>query len=296
MTLYPPMSGRQIQNSQDYQNFILLVGGKMERFTDNMISSLSEIGEDFYDYGLSDATDMAIDQLGIVDEEVAFVVAMMLMAVTDYDPSRWFPQGTHWLRWKSLTPAIINEITQKIPAQIGRSKIQDEFPIDKLISSFRNILGTLAGWVTTMANAALWGDYVSAIFNMMRGNPWVSDWVWVATLDQKTCAGCVAMHGTVHPYYEELHDHPNGRCIPVPLVKQAPNWIGNRAYNITNPDVGSGVAWFRQQSVPTQRGILGNAMFEAWSQGKVNLEDMAVVVNNPAYGNIVRRASLRELL
>jgi len=129
----------------------------------------------------------------------------------------------------------------------------------------------------------------------------IKGWIWHAHLGPRTCAACIAMHGTVHRLDEKLDDHPNGRCAPIPLTK---SWkeLGQE-YGIdlsdlpdTRVQVERGTDWFARQPEDVQRRILGHAGYEAWRAGAVRLEDFVGRKRSKEWGPHRYRRSLRELL
>ncbi len=129
----------------------------------------------------------------------------------------------------------------------------------------------------------------------------VKGWIWHAALGPRTCAACLAMHGTFHRLDERLDDHPNGRCTPVPVTR---SWkeIGDRfgvdLGDVPNrkPEVTTGEEWLRQQTEEVQRRILGHAGYEAWRSGAVDLKDFAGWRQDRRWGRNLYRRSLREIL
>lgn len=103
------------------------------------------------------------------------------------------------------------------------------------------------------------------------------EWVWVAELSTRTCAACIAMHGTVHPITEPLGSHPNCRCTAVPWVKGGPG-----AEPPPLPE--TGVEWFARQSAADQEAILGPAKFAAWREGKFALPEVVGFRADPKWG------------
>ncbi len=89
----------------------------------------------------------------------------------------------------------------------------------------------------------------------------VAGWIWHAGLSSRVCAACVAMHGTFHTLDERLDDHPRGRCIMVPVLR-----------DVERVPVQGGEDWLRAQNESVQRSVLGTQSgWEAWRAGEVTL-------------------------
>jgi len=84
-------------------------------------------------------------------------------------------------------------------------------------------------------------------------------WIWMAAISARSCASCIAMHGTLHPMSEKLNSHPNCRCVAAPHIRDAPNPIT------------PGADRFAALSEEEQRKVLGPGMYEAWRDGQVSL-------------------------
>lgn len=98
----------------------------------------------------------------------------------------------------------------------------------------------------------------------------LAGWQWVAELSERTCASCVAMHGTIHPLDEPGPlDHQQGRCTRTPVTK---TWKELGFDGIDEPPglpkPGDGEKWLAKQSEDVQRHILGNKGYEAWQAGQ----------------------------
>lgn len=107
----------------------------------------------------------------------------------------------------------------------------------------------------------------------------------IAALDDRTCMACVALHGTKLPINARVDDHHNGRCTSITVIK------GRAVPNIQN-----GAAWFARQSPEQQRAQMGNAAYEAWQAGRVNLRDFAQTTTDEVFGGMVKEASLKDML
>ena len=115
----------------------------------------------------------------------------------------------------------------------------------------------------------------------------LTGWMWVASLDKRTCAGCLAKHGSIHPTTERLMDHPAGRCVAVPVTQESP---------LLDEPPPSADAWLRKLSERDQVLILGSEEArQAWLTGKVSLEEFAGVRRSPRWGDSVYRRSLKEI-
>lgn len=107
----------------------------------------------------------------------------------------------------------------------------------------------------------------------------------IAALDDATCIACVALHGTRLPIEARIDDHYNGRCTSITVLKGRPA-----------PNVQSGEAWFAQRSEAQQRAQMGDAAFEAWKAGRVQLGDFVQKTTDDVFGGMVQQASLSGML
>ncbi len=161
----------------------------------------------------------------------------------------------------------------------------------KVAEIVRRELGVGLSWALTTARTAQLYAYREATrANYMANSHIVSGWTWLSALDRRTCMSCINQHGSVHPVSESLNDHHNGRCVAIPNVRQA------AALGLPRPEIEPGEQWFRRQSEPMQRQMMGPGMFDAWLAGKVAFGDLSQPYNDPVYGEMLREASLKGLL
>jgi len=119
--------------------------------------------------------------------------------------------------------------------------------------------------------------------------------MWHSALDGRTCASCIAMHGVELALNESVDDHPNGRCVAVPLTK---SWaeLGFSGIPDERPAVQSGESWFAGQSEAVQRRILSPGKYAAYSEGRISLADLVTRDRSRRWGTMRRESSLADAL
>ncbi len=127
--------------------------------------------------------------------------------------------------------------------------------------------------------------YRAATIQTYRENSGVlRGWTWVCAMDARSCASCIAMHGSTHPFDEPMGTHPSCRCSAAPWLRSEPS------------PVPAGESIFEDFSEDRQRTILGGAAFRAYQDGAITLPDLVKVRESPAWGTTRSVASLREVL
>lgn len=149
----------------------------------------------------------------------------------------------------------------------------------------RESLGGNAARALTIARTETMRAYREAASRTYEANADVLDgWIWTASLSGRTCAMCIAMHGTVHPLTERLDSHPNCRCVAAPRTKPFEE-LGLHGVPDTRPDLPeSGMDWFARQPEAVQLGILGPAKFEAYQRREITLQDLIGVSRSATWG------------
>lgn len=110
-------------------------------------------------------------------------------------------------------------------------------------------------------------------------------WYWLATLNRRTCAACIALNGSFHDLDERMASHIMCRCTQLPAIK------GDA------PPIEQGEKWFEKQDEQTQRAILENdAAFEAYQAGELKLTDLVGRRDSPQWGTSYFHLSLKRAL
>ena len=123
----------------------------------------------------------------------------------------------------------------------------------------------------------------AAIQSYQENDDVVSGWRWLAALSSRSCAMCIAMHGTVHLNTEAFGSHVNCRCTPAPLVE------GSEGAGFE-----TGAEWFAKQSANAQDTILGSRVAgEAYRARQVALRDFIGEKQDDKWGLTKYAVSLR---
>lgn len=122
----------------------------------------------------------------------------------------------------------------------------------------------------------------------------VTGWQWYATLNERSCAVCLAMHGSIHPLGEPLESHISCRCTKRPLV---PSWaeLGFTGVPDRRPTIETGSEAFARLTRPEKLAIVGPGKLALLEAGRITLSDLVVRTTSGAYGPGRRVATLREL-
>jgi SPP1 gp7 family putative phage head morphogenesis protein len=126
--------------------------------------------------------------------------------------------------------------------------------------------------------------YREASLTQYRSSSQVEGFQRVAAHDSRVCAACLLDEGTVYALADEMPEHPQGRCLPIPvLVRRGPNeWT-------------RGETWLAQQNEARQIAILGKARRDAWQMGQIRLSDIPQRVENPTWGPTLRARPIGEM-
>ncbi|MBZ0294509.1 MAG: phage head morphogenesis protein [Anaerolineae bacterium] len=118
----------------------------------------------------------------------------------------------------------------------------------------------------------------------------------IAALDTRTCLSCVAQHGAViwdserdvNAPIPRVNDHHSGRCTSVMIVKGRPH------------NIQTGPEWFDNLPPERQRQQASFAKspgkYDAYTSGQVRLADFVHPYRDPAFGPMLREASLSGAL
>ena len=155
-----------------------------------------------------------------------------------------------------------------------------------IASAMRNGFDVPYSWAESIARTTQAYSYRGASVASYRVNSdIVRGWRWIASLDRRTCAHCVAEHGTLHKLDEDFSSHHRCRCTAVPEV------IGSRLFE----DMETGPMWFDRQSTGLQRQMLGRSKYDAYQSGAWDWSAASAHYDSEIFGQMRREATLIEM-
>jgi SPP1 gp7 family putative phage head morphogenesis protein len=103
--------------------------------------------------------------------------------------------------------------------------------------------------------------------------------------DSRVCAACLMSEGEFYELGETLRTHPNCRCTLLPKVRGLPatRWQ-------------QGADWFQDQDAERQKAILGPKRYQAWRDGKFDLDQLVTVKRSDEWGDSVTPTPLKDLV
>ena len=111
----------------------------------------------------------------------------------------------------------------------------------------------------------------------------LAGWVWIASLQGRTCPACLSKHGSLHDHDEPGPEgHQNCRCTRVPQTK---SWAELGFPGVAEPPslIPDAEAWFDNLTPDSQRLILGKSGYEAWSEGRFPMSQWAERKSTPGW-------------
>lgn len=136
--------------------------------------------------------------------------------------------------------------------------------------------------------------YREATDDAYRHSRVVQSWVWLATLDDRTCAACLAQQGSVHSLGEPMATHTNCRCSKVPRTM---SWaqLGFAGIPDGRPSIPDGEQVFASMTQAQKLAVLGPTRARLLASGSISVADLVAHTHSPRWGNGSRAATVREL-
>ena len=114
----------------------------------------------------------------------------------------------------------------------------------------------------------------------------------LAAHSERTCMACISLDGKLYPLDEPLNEHPNGRCALVPETLTYED-LGLDVQMPPQPE--NARQWLSRQPEGTQRGVLGNARYDAIQRGELRLDQLATIRQNAVWGDAAVVRPLKDL-
>lgn len=189
------------------------------------------------------------------------------------------PAGPLMDRIRAIAPVYSAEIGDKILEAVGLG-----YHPFKTAGAINKLYGYPLNDALRMTRTVQLYSYRRASHSTYNANSEVvTGWYWHAKLDSLTCVSCVAQHGTWHSNEEELNDHYNGRCSPVPEL------FGQ------DPVEEKGREWFETLSEEEQKKIMGKGKHALWKEGAISWDQLSIESPDEVYGKMRHEPTLASL-
>ena len=185
---------------------------------------------------------------------------------------------------QQMSKALISGMVQGIGARKTAAQI---------LASVDPILGVPLTKALTIARTEANRAFRQASRASMRTNPHiVKGWTWYANINgtPEPCLACLAMHGSEHTMNETLNDHPNGRCVMMPITPTFRE-LGFDVDEAVDP-VPTGKQVFDGLPEARQRAIMGGTRYDAYKAGKFDFADMAMTRHSDEWGDTIAIAPI----
>lgn len=268
----PDITVRQLKRMQEYQLLIEQVEGEVTDFsaytrielgTANIaISSL--VAKHMLDF---------FNTFGINSKPISIDAVSLLTNFLS-------PDGKLAGRIELWAPNTVKQVSNSIidGVKLGRNPV-------KVAQDIRKAFGVgLSDAIRTTRTAQLWSYREATRLNYLNNKNIVKGWIWLASLDDKTCMSCINMHGTVHPLTESLNDHYNGRCAMIPVLDGVD-------YGLQNAE-----DWFNSLSEAQKIKQMGVGKYKAYSDGKFTFDKLSKLHNDVVYGDMLVETPLADLI
>lgn len=267
----------QSETNKAIEEIQALLQGQMDGFAGYIENTLPQLEADSVQLGLSHSL-LILGLFGIEGETPADAIDVLGTMLAPNSPlyKRLKMYGAYHA--DSIAQALKDIITNSMTTGQGQSFIANIMRQAELI-----ITNALADAIRLIRTSLLYAYREATRLNYAANG--VTQWQWLAKLDDRVCMSCVVMHGTVHSIDEGLNDHHNGRCAMIPVVD------GNLLV-----EENAGQSWFSKLGQTQQKAMMGKGRYEAWKAGNFELSEISTFYDDSVYGQMRRESSLKELM
>ena len=135
----------------------------------------------------------------------------------------------------------------------------------------------------TIATTEILDAYRAAALAARKANADILEgWQWLATLDRRTCPGCLSMNGRTFPVDAPGPEgHQRCRCTSVPVTRS----LRSLGFDIDDPpsEMPDARAWFDEQPAADQRHIMGAERLRQLRSGALSWDDLAMRRETPGW-------------
>jgi hypothetical protein len=155
-------------------------------------------------------------------------------------------------------PALAVQIVKNAAAKVALLGLGVADVLARLREGFGGVLTKLL----FLSRSEIVNPYRDATMAVFARNG-VASWQWFAEIEQRPapCGMCVALHGRTFPLSEAFATHHGCRCLPVPVLPNAPT-----------PVLIGGQAWLASQDAAIQLQVLGPSKHAHYLSGALQLD------------------------
>lgn len=275
-----PPAGK-VRRSERYKHLLNDALDELTRYQGFMGVEVDALGKAMVDRGIAESRQLIAAAYG--DSRIVGMLRDLPPETVEQLLGFLDPAGPLYKRLSELAPTTVDRLADVILQSVAMGK-NPRVLAREIVN--RGLGMGLTDSLRMARTVQLWSYREATRANYVANGDVVKGWVWYATLgDPRTCASCIAMHGTIHPLDEPLNDHHNGRCAAIPIT------ITRR-----NPVEQTGEEWFNQQSDTAQEQILGKGKYQAWVDKKFTFSQLTKEHDDQVYGMMRTEASLKDLL
>lgn len=209
------------------------------------------------------------------------------------------PLRDYFLRGSGPTaPPLSREVVDRIRQGLFDALLQGWNP-ERTAQTFRQAWGVGLTRALRIARTEQLRSYREASRAVYSANG-VQRWRWMATLDERTCAACLALDGREFSINQPQQAHVNCRCTMVPVLPNMPAELRRRARAEDGRSYetfqGTGQEWFDRLPENRKIHIVGAAKYRALQAGEITLSDLVATRERPPFGEQYVEASLVSVL
>ena len=184
---------------------------------------------------------------------------------------------------------VFTRVTNRIREEVrGPELIPSD--LSRLVNEFIDLIDNSLENISTTEIEATTRRVATRINRLNAGL--VTGYRRVAVIDNKTCVGCLTLHGKVYATNDEFESHPRCRCILVPITMTWMEYASVRGGAV--PDYMSRDELIGMMPDVVLRDILGPGRY-AMYEGGLPLERMIYIERTQEYGPLIRITPLSVL-
>jgi hypothetical protein len=184
---------------------------------------------------------------------------------------------------------VFTRVAARIAEEVQRAEIIPS-DVSRLINEIVDLVDSTMENISTTEIEATTRRVASRINNLNQGL--VKGYRRVAVIDNKTCVGCLTLHGKMYATNDEFESHPRCRCILVPVTMSWMEYASVQGGAM--PDYMSRDEIIGMLPDIVLRDILGPGRYAMYEAG-LPLERMIYIERTQEYGPLIRITPLSVL-